>query len=143
MEQGPQAGVSTSVYGCVLGKVFMNVVKQSRGRLGDSVTRWRGRGLRWLGEPMHLSEHQGSAVTQTVLLLRRYLLNKTGRLARTSLGIFPGHQDGLPLPEESKPSVGTLGTASAGSQQHRTLPHNGPPKRGLDHCLVNTLAALP
>lgn len=52
---------------------------------------------------------------QTVLRLRRYLLRKTERLAHTSLGTFPEHRGSLPLPEESKLSVGTLGAASAGS----------------------------
>lgn len=80
---------------------------------------------------------------QTVLLLQRYLLHKTERLARTSLGIFPEHQENLPLPEESKLSAGTLGAASAGSQQHQALPHNEwTSKRSPVHSLANTLVTL-
>lgn len=58
----------------------------------------------------------------TVLCPQRYLLYKTERLARTSLGTFPEHQGSLPLPKENKLSAGTLGAASAGPQQCHALP---------------------
>ena len=58
------------------------------------------------------------------LVLKTYLLHKTERLAHTSRGTFPGHQDSQPLPKENKLSAGAWAQQEQGHdgrKPHRIL----------------------